>query len=38
VTSTEDVVVDARGYIYITDKNQGVWILKYAGEGAAQKK
>ncbi len=37
VTSTEDVVVDARGYIYITDKNQGVWILKYAGEGAAQK-
>ncbi len=28
---TEDVLVDARGYIYITNKNQGLWILKYAG-------
>lgn len=26
---TEDVLVDRRGFIYITDKNQGLWILKY---------
>ncbi|MGI5212348.1 LVIVD repeat-containing protein [Plantactinospora sp. CA-290183] len=31
VLQTEDVVVDRRGYIYITDKNQGVWILRYTG-------
>lgn len=29
VMQTEDVLVDRRGFIYITDKNQGVWILKY---------
>lgn len=29
VTQTEDVLVDRRGFIYITDKNQGLWILKY---------
>jgi hypothetical protein len=29
---TEDVLVDARGYIYITHKNQGLWILKNAGK------
>lgn len=29
VLQTEDVLVDRRGYIYITDKNQGLWILKY---------
>lgn len=29
---TEDVLVDARGYIYITNKNQGLWILKYSGK------
>ena len=28
---TEDVVVDRRGFIYISDKNQGVWIVRYAG-------
>jgi hypothetical protein len=28
-SQTEDVLVDARGYIYITHKNQGLWILKY---------
>ncbi|WP_407562265.1 LVIVD repeat-containing protein [Streptomyces sp. 184] len=28
---TEDVVVDRRGYIYITDKNQGLWILRHTG-------
>lgn len=28
VLQTEDVVVDRRGYIYISHKNQGVWILR----------
>ena len=31
VAQTEDVLVDKRGYIYVTDNNQGVWILKYTG-------
>jgi hypothetical protein len=31
VVQTEDVLVDRRGYIYITHKNQGLWILKYQG-------
>jgi hypothetical protein len=31
VTQTEDVLVDTRGYIYITDKNWGMWILRYSG-------
>ena len=29
VEQTEDVLVDKRGYIYVTNKNQGLWILKY---------
>ena len=28
VTQSEDVLVDRRGNIYVTDKNQGVWILR----------
>jgi hypothetical protein len=32
VAQTEDVLVDRRGYIYITDKNQGLWILRYKGK------
>lgn len=28
VVQTEDVLVDKRGYIYITDKNMGIYILK----------
>ncbi|HZU03678.1 MAG TPA: hypothetical protein VFA10_28700, partial [Ktedonobacteraceae bacterium] len=32
VTQTEDVLVDRRGFIYITDKNQGLWILRYTGD------
>jgi hypothetical protein len=28
VVQTEDVLVDRRGFIYITDKNQGLWILR----------
>ncbi|NEK58250.1 hypothetical protein GCU56_10245 [Geodermatophilus sabuli] len=27
-TQTEDVLVDARGYVYISDKNHGLFILK----------
>jgi hypothetical protein len=27
-SQTEDVLVDSRGYIYITDKNQGLWVLR----------
>ena len=26
-----DVLVDTRGYIYVTDKQWGVWILRYSG-------
>ena len=29
-TSAEDVLIDSRGYIYLSDKNHGVFILKYA--------
>jgi hypothetical protein len=29
VTQFEDVLVDARGYIYCTDKNYGLFILRY---------
>ncbi len=32
VVQTEDVLVDRRGYIYITNKNQGLWILRYTGQ------
>lgn len=28
VVQSEDVLVDRRGLIYLTDKNQGLWILK----------
>jgi hypothetical protein len=33
VLQTEDVLVDRRGVIYITHKNQGLWILKYQSTG-----
>jgi hypothetical protein len=36
VEQTEDVLVDARGYIYVTHKNQGLWILRYTGPGSAR--
>ncbi|MEJ7644769.1 MAG: hypothetical protein WKF87_09240 [Chryseolinea sp.] len=29
VMQTEDVLVDKRGYIYLTDKNQGLWIVQH---------
>jgi hypothetical protein len=28
VVQSEDVLVDARGYAYLTDKNQGLYILR----------
>ena len=28
-TQTEDVIVDTRGYIYISDKNHGLFILRH---------
>jgi len=31
VLQTEDVLVDRRGYVYLTHKNQGLWILRYTG-------
>lgn len=31
VTQTEDVAVDARGNIYITDKQWGLFVLRYRG-------
>lgn len=32
VTQFEDVFVDARGYIYCTDKNHGLFVLRTVGE------
>ena len=29
VTQFEDVLVDARGFIYCTDKNHGLFVLRY---------
>lgn len=31
VAQSEDVLVDARGYIYLTDKNHGLYVLRHAG-------
>jgi hypothetical protein len=31
VAQTEDVIADARGYIYVTDKNHGLHVLRYTG-------
>jgi hypothetical protein len=33
VSQTEDVLVDARGNIFITNKQWGLFILKYTGQG-----
>ena len=32
VPSAEDLLVDARGYVYFTDRNYGIHILRYTGE------
>jgi hypothetical protein len=34
VTQSEDVLVDARGYAYLTDKNHGLHVLRYSGPGS----
>lgn len=34
VAQSEDVLVDARGYVYLTDKNHGLYILRYTGAGS----
>ncbi len=31
VAQAEDVVIDRRGYIYVSEENQGVWVLRYVG-------
>ena len=31
LTQTEDVLVDTRGNIFVTDKNWGLWVLRYSG-------
>jgi hypothetical protein len=33
VNQTEDVLVDTRGNIYITDKQWGLFVLRYTGKG-----
>ena len=33
VTQVEDVLVDARGYIYFTEKNSGLYISRWEGPG-----
>jgi hypothetical protein len=33
VLQSEDVLVDRRGFIYLSNKNQGLWILRYTGKG-----
>jgi hypothetical protein len=33
VSQTEDVLVDTRGNIYITNKQWGLFILRYTGPG-----
>jgi hypothetical protein len=34
VTQTEDVIVDSRENIFITDKNHGIYVLRFNGESA----
>jgi hypothetical protein len=31
VSNGAEVVVDTRGYIYMSDRSQGIWVLKYTG-------
>lgn len=35
VAQSEDVLVDARSYIYLSDKNQGLFVLRYTGRGSS---
>ncbi|MBC8070195.1 MAG: hypothetical protein IAG13_17810 [Deltaproteobacteria bacterium] len=34
VLQAEDVLVDRRGYIYVSHKNQGIWVVRYRGDGS----
>jgi hypothetical protein len=34
--STQDVVLDTRGYVYITDYNLGVFVLRFTGDNPDQ--
>jgi hypothetical protein len=34
IVQSEDVLVDRRGFIYLSNKQQGIWILRYTGPGA----
>ncbi len=38
VTQTEDVLVDTRGNIYLTDKQWGLWVVRHTPDTAAPKK
>ena len=31
VSNGADVIVDTRGYIYMSDRSQGIWVLRYTG-------
>ncbi len=31
VTQSEDVLVDSRGFAYLTDKNHGLHVVRYTG-------
>jgi hypothetical protein len=31
VNQTQDVLVDTRGYAYVTDSAWGIWIVRYTG-------
>jgi hypothetical protein len=33
VTQSEDVLVDARGFAYLTDKNHGLHVVRFTGQG-----
>lgn len=36
IAITEDVVVDDRGYIYLSTQQDGIYIVRYTGEGELQ--
>jgi hypothetical protein len=36
VTQSEDVLVDRRGFIYVSDKNQGIYVLRRTAAGTME--
>lgn len=36
VAQSEDVLVDRRGFIYVSDKNQGIYVLRKMSDGDAE--